>query len=98
MRAVVLVVALALFALQARPDLCSHADSVADFDGLHFVTHFDGLANDLVTDTDWERTVAPSTVNGVYIGAADATALYTDVDVVVVELLGLELWSVVNGC
>lgn len=98
MRAVILIVALALFALQTRPDLCSHADSVADFDGLHFVTHFDGMANDLVTDTDWERTVAPSTVNGVDIGTADTAAFDTDIDVVLVELLGLELWSGVSGC
>ena len=98
MWAVVLVVALALFALQARPYLCSNADSVANLDGLHLVTDLDGLADDLVSDTDWQWAVAPSTVNGVDIGPADAAALDTDIDVVVVELLCLELWNGVSGC
>ena len=98
MWAVVLVVALALFALQARPYLCSNADSVANLDGLHLVTDLDGLADDLVSDTYWQRAVAPSTVNGVDIGAADTAALDTDIDVVVIELLGLELWTCVSAC
>ena len=91
MRAVVLIVALALFALQAGPNLCSHTNSIADLDGLHLVSDLDGFADNLVADTDRQRTVTPTTVDGVDIGTAHTAALDADIDIVVVKLLGLEL-------
>jgi len=89
--AVVLVVTLALRALQASPDLSSHAHSVALFDGLNLGSDLDGFANDLVSDTDWEWCITPSTVDGVDVTTTDTTAFDLDVNVVVSKTLGFEL-------
>ena len=91
MRAVVLIVALAVPALQTRPDLRSYADPVADFDGLDFGPDFDCLADDFVADGEGERTLTPSAVDGVHVAATDTAALDADVDVVVAEGFGGEL-------
>lgn len=93
MRAIVLIVALALRALEARPDLRSDADAVADLDRLDGGPDFHGLADDLVADADGRGRVAPAARDGVHVGAADAAALDLDVDIVVTKLLGLELWK-----
>ena len=53
MGAVVLIITLALLALQARPDLSTDSDAVTDFDGLDLVANLDGVANNLVSDADW---------------------------------------------
>jgi hypothetical protein len=50
--AVVLIVALALRAFQACPDLSTDTDSVAFLDGLDGVSNSDGLSDDFVADTN----------------------------------------------
>jgi hypothetical protein len=89
--AVILVVALALWALQAGPDLSTNTDSVADLDSLDLGADLDGMTNNFVTDADRHGSFTPAAVDSVDIGAADATAFNLDVDVIVTKLLGLEL-------
>ena len=91
MRTVVLIIRLAKLALQAGADLGSHSNAVSNLDRGHFVADFDGLANDFMTDTDWERAVTPAAGDCVDIGAADPAAFDLDVDVAVFELLRFEL-------
>ncbi len=91
MGTVVLVVALALFALQARPDLGSNTDAVSVFAAGHLVASFDDMANDLVTDTDGQRNFTPASVDAVDVRAANAAALDLNVKIVGAELLGFEL-------
>ena len=91
MRTVVLVVRLAKLALQTGTDLSTNTNTVSNLDGCHLVADFDSLADDFVTDTDWERAFAPAASDGMDIGAADSAALNLDVDVTVFELLRFEL-------
>ena len=49
--AVVLLVSLAVAALQAGADLSANTDSVADLDSLHVFADLESSANDLVANT-----------------------------------------------
>ena len=91
MWAVVLIVILAVITLQARPNLSSYAHSVADLDCLNFVADCDRMTDDLMTDAYRQGSFAPTSVDQVYIAAADTTAFDLDIDVVVAELLWFEL-------
>ena len=64
MRAIILIVALALRALQARPYLRTHPDTIADLDGLDLVSDLHGVADDFVTDRQGERCITPAAVDG----------------------------------
>jgi hypothetical protein len=97
MWAVVLVVALALLALQARPDLSSHTDTVSDLAAGHLIADLDSMADDLMANADRKRDFAPAAGDGVNVGSADTTTLDLDVDVVGAELLGFELW-ILSAC
>lgn len=97
MRAVVLVVSLAELALQAGPDLSSNTNTVSNLDGCHLIADLDSLADDFVTDADWERAFAPTASDCMDIRAADAAALNLDVDVTVFKVLGFELRTGVSG-
>lgn len=66
-RAVILVVGFAHLALQTCFDLSANADAISDLYGGDLITNFDGLANDLMTNADWERAIAPAASDGVYI-------------------------------
>ncbi len=96
MRAVVLVVALALRTLQAGPDLSTDANTVTDFAGCHSISDFYGFTNDLVADADWQRRVTPASINCMDIRTADTAALDLDIDVVFAEFLGFELRSQIS--
>ena len=89
--AVVLIVALTLLALQARPDLSSNTDTISDLAAGHFVSHLDSMADDLVTNANGQWDFPPTSINAVDVRAADTTALDLDVDVVGPEFLGFEL-------
>lgn len=60
-RAVVLLVGLAVVAVQARPDLRTNTNSVADLDGLDIAANLDSSANDLVANAKRHGSIAPST-------------------------------------
>lgn len=92
--AVVLVIAPALFAFEARLDLGTNADAVANFDGADFGPDLDSLANDFVANADRQRDFAPAAVDAVHVGATDATAFDGDVNVMVFEWFGFELCGV----
>lgn len=49
------------------------------------------MANDLVANTDWKGNLAPSSSDGVNIGATDTTALNLDINVICAKLLWFEL-------
>lgn len=90
-RAVVLLIRLAVVAGQIRSDLSTNAHAVADLHGFDFGADFDGLANDLVTDADGEWAVTPSAIDCVHVAAAYSAAVNCNVDIVVFEVLELEL-------
>ena len=91
MRTVVLVIGLAKLAFQAGADLGTNSNAVSNLDGGHLVADFDGLADDFMTNANWERAITPAAIDCVDIGAADPTAFNLDVDVAVFELLRFEL-------
>ena len=91
-RAVVLVLVLAHVALEARPHLGADADPVAYFDAaLDVLADLHGLADHLVADAERALEVTPAAGACVHVAAADAAALDLDVDVAVLEGLGIEL-------
>jgi len=91
-RAVVLLVRLAVVAGQVGLDLGAYTDAVADFDGRDIFADLDGLADDLVADAEWQRDIfAPAAGDGVDVGGADSAGVNGDVDVAVFEGLELEL-------
>ena len=91
MRAVILVVALALWTLQARPDLSADTDAVANLHSLDFRSNQDSLTNNFVTDANGKRSIAPAAVDGMNVRSADTAAFNLNVNIVVTELLGFEL-------
>lgn len=93
MRTVVLVVRLANLALQTGTDLSANTHTVSNLDGCHLITYFDSLADDFVTDANWEGAITPTASNGMDIRAANSAALNFDVDVTVFKLLRFKLGS-----
>ena len=97
MRAIVLILCSAQLTLHARPDLGADADAIALLDVLDGLSDLDGLANHFVADAERALEFTPAAGDGVDVGAANAAALDLDIDVVVLERLGLELGLVVLG-
>lgn len=91
MRAVVLVITLAILAFQARRNLSADTNTVADLDGRHLVTDFDGFTNDLVSDTEGQWCLSPAACDAMNVGTADTAGVNLDVDVSVTEWLCFEL-------
>ena len=91
MRTVVLVIGPAKLAFQAGADLGTNSNAVSHLDGGHLIADLDGLADDFMTNADWERAITPTAIDCVDIGAANAAAFNLDVDVAVFELLRFEL-------
>ena len=60
LRAVVLLIRLAVDAVQVGADLSTNTNSVADLDSLHIFANLDGLADDLVADADGQWALAPT--------------------------------------
>ena len=60
-------------------------------DGLDVLADLDGATDDLVTNTEWERSLTPATSDGVDIGTTDTTGVNGNVNVAVLERLELEL-------
>lgn len=96
MRTVVLVIRLAKLAVQAGTDLSANTDTVSNFHGCDLIADFDRLADNFMTDADWERAVAPAAIDSMNIGAADTAALNFDINIAILKLLWfkLGLWSV----
>ena len=91
MRAIVLVICFAKFTLQTSPDLSADTNTVSNLDGGDLVANFDGLANNLMTNTDWKWTIAPTASDGMDIGTTNTAAFNLDIDITIFELLGFEL-------
>ena len=91
MRAVILVVRLAVVALKAGSDLRANANTITDFAGRDFVANANCLANDLMSYTDWHRRISPASIDCVYVGTADTASIDFDVNVTVLEWLCFEL-------
>ena len=89
--AVVLLIRFADLAFEAGLDLSAYADTIADLDGGHFWPHLDSLSDDFMPDAEWQRTIAPPSIDGVDIASADAASFDLDVDVTIFEWLWLEL-------
>ena len=90
-RAVVLVVRLAIAALQAGSDLRAHANTITNFAGGDFISNANCPANDLMSHTDWHRRLSPATIDRVHVGTADTTSIDFDINVTVLEWLCFEL-------
>jgi len=67
-------------------------------DGLYVLADLNGATNNLVTDTEWERSLTPTTSDGVDIGSADTTSVNGNVNVAVLERLELELYDWLVCC
>jgi hypothetical protein len=65
--------------------------SVADLAVSDLVTDLDDLANNFVSNTKRERSVTPTSSDGVKIGSANTTSLNGNVDIMLFKLLELEL-------
>lgn len=91
MWAVVLVIARALLALHARPNLSSNTDTVSDLAASHLVANLNSMANNFMPDADGKRDFAPASCDGVYIRPANAATLNLNIDVIGPEFLGFEL-------
>ena len=91
MRTVILVIRFAKLALEAGADLSANTNTVSNLNGCYLVANFDSLANDFVTDADWERAVTPAAIDGMDIRAANTAAFNLYVDITVFELLRFEL-------
>ena len=95
MWAIILIVALALWALQTRPDLGTDTSTVADLECRDLGANFYNFANDFMANGDGSWRFTPTSSDGMDIGTADTTALDLDVDIVVTKSLWFELstWS-----
>lgn len=91
MRAVILVVALTLRALETCPYLCADPDPVAHVDRLHLGSNPDRAANDFVSHTDGKRHFAPAAVDRVHVRAAHAATFDGNVNVMVRKRFRFEL-------
>jgi len=76
---------------QVGANLSTNTNAVADFDVLDLVTDLDRTADNLVADAERERCLAPSTGDGVNIGAANTAGVNGNVDVFILKRLELEL-------
>ena len=91
MRTVIFVIGFAKLALEAGADLRANTNTVPNLNGRDLVANFDSLANNFMTDADWERAVAPTAIDGMDIRAANTAAFNLYVDITVFELLRFEL-------
>lgn len=66
-RAVVLICALALLALETTPDLGANTDSVALLYLLDILANLDSFSNNFVADAERTLVIAPSSGNGVSV-------------------------------
>jgi hypothetical protein len=91
-RAVVLIVRLALGTFHARLHLSAHTNTVSWLDALHLRSNSQNLPDDLVANANWcHSQISPTSSNCVDIGTANSAAFTLDIDVVVLEDLGREL-------
>jgi hypothetical protein len=70
--------------------LCANANTVADLDISHVVADASGLTDNLVSNDERELAFAPSLLEGMDVGAADAAMGDGNLDVIGSECLGLE--------
>ena len=89
--AIILIVRLADFTLKAGSDLSTYAHAIADFDSRNLVANTNGLANDLVADAKWQRSISPTSSDGVDIRTANTAGINLDVNVTLFEGLCLVL-------
>jgi len=90
-RAIVFICALTLRALEAGPHLSANADSVASLDALNIVSHLDGLAYNLMADTQWALVLSPTARDSVDVRAAHTAGLDLNIDVIGAKWLGRQL-------
>jgi hypothetical protein len=70
--------------------LCANANTVADLDVSHVVADASGLTDNLVSNDERELAFAPSLLEGMDVGAADAAMGDGNLDVICGKCLGLE--------
>jgi hypothetical protein len=87
-RAVVFVLVFAELALEARRDLSTNTNTVADLDLADLVANSDSLANDFVTNAERTFKVSPSASNGVNIRTADTAGFDLDINIAIAPGLG----------
>jgi hypothetical protein len=92
MRAVILIIRLALRTLHTRLNLRSNANTISWLESLDLGSNSQDLANNLVADADrCVRDLSPASGDCVDVRTADAAAFVLDVNVVVLEDFGSEL-------
>jgi hypothetical protein len=88
--AVGLVVILALAAIQARPNLGTSTNTVANLGETDLVAYTKNLADNLVADSKRVRAATPVSADGMTITGANTAALDLDVDIVLAKRTRLE--------
>ena len=91
MRAIILIICFAKFALQTSSNLSADTNAISNLDGGHLVADFNGFTNNLMTDTDWKWAVAPTTSDGMNVGTTNTAAFDLDIDITIFKFLGFEL-------
>lgn len=95
--AVVLLVILAVVAGEVGADLGSNTNTVSDLDLGNLAANLDGLADDLVSNTEGKGNIfSPSSSYGVDIGSADTAGVDGDINIVFLERLERKLGHVRN--
>jgi hypothetical protein len=89
--AIILIITLALGALQTRPYLCADTNAVTDLDVSNLGADLDRLAHNFMAYTDGCRRLSPAASNGMNIRPTNTAALNLDINVVFAKLFGLEL-------
>lgn len=74
-----LLVSLANIASQVGPDLSTDTNTVADLDGGDILADVNGLANNLVTDTDGSRAVTPAASDSVDLSRSKSSKRLTTI-------------------
>lgn len=88
------MVCLAILACQIGADLCTDANTVSNLDVRDFRSYFYGATDNFVTDTNWQRDLAPAAGDGVHITATHSACIDGDINVMVFKGLKFELRSV----
>ncbi len=72
------MICFAIGASEICADLCSNANTIADFDGRNILADLHSLAYDLVTYAEGHGSISPTAVYGVDIGTANAASFWDE--------------------
>ena len=81
---------------QICADLCANSNTITNFDRLYFVASLYHFANDFMANAKGHRCFTPSARDFVDITATDSTSVDSNIDIILLEGLQLELEKTVS--